>query len=154
MLDAHLHYSLVCASSDELSQQLTEAGERVVHPDVSLAGVAGQQCDHGTGDASRRADRAAVYAGLPHEGSTKPPEVTGKEIGGKLHNFAYRLERARPQPGRWCVLSVEQIPVAERPVDCRNDTPKQPPCIPGIAGGRDGARQLHLAVLVVEAKER
>lgn len=126
MLDAHLHYSLVCASSDELSQQLTEAGERVVHPDVSLAGVAGQQCDHGTGE----------------------------EIGGKLHNFAYRLERARPQPGRWCVLSVEQIPVAERPVDCRNDTPKQPPCIPGIAGGRDGARQLHPAVLVVEAKER
>ena len=141
-------------SSDELSRQLAEASERVVHPDVALRGVACQQCDHGAGDAGRRADRVAAYADLPHEGGTKPPEVTGKEARGKLHDFAHRLERERPQPGRWGVRAPEQVRVAERPVDCRNHTPQQPSRVAGIAGGRDGARQLHPAVLVVQAEER
>ena len=100
MLDAHSHCGEVCGLSDELSRQLAEASERVVHANVALCGVVGQQCGHGAGDAGRRADHVAVYADFPHEGVTKPPEVTGKEARGKLHDFAHRLECARPQPGR------------------------------------------------------
>jgi hypothetical protein len=116
--------------------------------------MCGQQCDHGTGDAGWRADRVAVYANFPHEGVTKPPEVTGKEARGKLHDFAHRLERARPQPGRWGVRAPEQVRVAERLIDFRNHMQQQPPRVAGIAGGRDGPRQLHPAVPVVQAEER
>ena len=123
--------------------------------DVALRGVAGQQRDHGAGDAGRRAERVAAASQTSRtNGGTKPPEVTGKEACGEFHDSAHRLESKRPQPGRRGVRALEQVRVAERPVDCRNYTPQQPSRVAGIAGGRDGPRQLHPAVLVVQAEER
>ena len=94
------------------------------------------------------------YADLLHEDGTKPSEVAGAQAGGKLDGLAYRLECVRPQPGRWGVPAPEQVWVAERAVDGRDYLPQQLPRIAGIADGRDGARQLRPAVLVVQAEER
>ena len=140
--------------SDELSCQLAEAGERVVHADVASCGVAGQQGDHGAGDADRRADRVAASADLLQEGGTKSAEVTGKQTRGKLYDHAHRLESKRSQPGRRGSLAPQHVRIAERPVDCDNDTPQQPPRVAGIARRRDGEFQLCPAVLVVHAEER
>ena len=154
MLDDHPHRSRVRGPSDELSCQLAEAGERVVHADVASCGVAGQQGDHGAGDAGWRADRVAAPADLLQEGGTKPAEVTGQQARGKLHDHAHRLKGKRPQPGRRDSLTPEHVRIAERPVDCGNDTPQQPPRVAGIARRRGGEFQLCPAVLVVHAEER
>ena len=137
------------------ASQLAEAGERVVHPDVALCGVAGQQGDHGAGDAGRRADRVAASrrppAGRRHEaagshwaGGPRPSSTTlrtGSKASGR--------SRAGGASGR-----AEQVRVAERPVDCRNHTPQQSSRVAEIAGGRDMPAQLRPAVLVVQAEER
>ena len=133
MLDDRPHCGLVCGPSDELSRQLAEPSERVVHAKVAVRGVAGQQGDHGAADAGRRADRVAVYAGLPQEGGTKPPEVTGKQARRNLQYLAHRFKSKRPQPGQRGIRALEQVRVAERPVDCRNYTPQQPSRGAGIA---------------------
>jgi hypothetical protein len=52
--------------------------------------------DHGAGDACRRADRVGVYADLPQEVGTKPPEVPGPEVRSQFDDFTHRLECARP----------------------------------------------------------